>query len=181
MKIAALLANGFEETEAIATIDILRRAGFQVDMLSIHDKIVTGSHQIPVVADALLKDAQFYDALFLPGGQPGTTNLANDQRVIKLVQTFAAADKPIGAICAAPLVLEKAGILANRRMTSYPMKDAAHQFADAQYLEETVVLDGKLLTSRGVGTVLPFAFAFVELLGKSSADLQKSVVYSLQK
>lgn len=177
MRVAALMANGFEETEAITTIDILRRAGITVDVVSISDDIVTSSHGIKLVSDKLFNNMNGYDALFLPGGQPGTNNLKTDARVISLLQDYASQNKLIGAICAAPLVLEEAGLLNQKAITSYPMGDSKALFPDAHYSEELVVKDGKILTSRGVGTALNFALAFVEALGLDASDMAKSVLF----
>lgn len=177
MNVIALLAPGFEETEAIGTIDILRRANIHVDLVSIGSLEVTGSHGITVKADKRFESLEEYDALFIPGGQPGVTNLCSDNRVIQLIRTYHAQNKLIGAICAGPLALEKADILGGKNITSYPMKDRELHFKDAIYHEKNVVKDGNLLTSRGVGTVLEFGFAFVEALGLDSTGIQKSTLY----
>ena len=177
MKVLALLAPGFEETEAIGTIDILRRATIQVDIASIGALDVTGSHGITIKADKEWMDTHSYDALFIPGGQPGVTNLLNDARVIDLVQTYHTEGKLIGAICAGPLVLEKADILSGKNITSYPMQNREEHFKNAIYHESNVVRDGNLLTSRGVGTVLEFGFAFIEALGLDSTGIQTSTLF----
>ncbi len=177
MKVAALLANGFEETEAITTIDILRRAGVHVDLVSIGEKIVEGSHGIKLITDKPFEKMNDYDALFLPGGQPGTNNLKADQRVLSLVQDYVSQNKWVAAICAAPLVLQEAGVLNQKTITSYPMGDPKPLFPTSHYSEELVVKDGKILTSRGVGTALNFGLAFVESLGLDSSSLQKSVLF----
>ncbi len=177
MKVAALLANGFEETEAISVIDILRRANITVDLVSIKDEVVESSHGIKLVADKLFEDMNQYDALFLPGGQPGTNNLKADTRVLSLVQDYVSQNKWVVAICAAPLVLEEAGVLNQKAITSYPMGDPKTIFPDAHYSEELVVKDGKIITSRGVGTALYLGFAFVEALGLDSTQLQKSTLF----
>lgn len=177
MKVAALLANGFEETEVITTIDILRRAGIKVDLVSIKDEVVEGSHGIKVISDKLFIDMNDYDALFLPGGQPGTNNLKDDARVISLVQDYVSQNKLVTAICAAPLVLEKAGVINQKTITSYPMGDPKTIFPQSHYSEELVVKDGKILTSRGVGTALNLGYAFVEALGIDSTALQKSTLF----
>lgn len=177
MKVAALLAKGFEETEAITSIDIMRRAGVSVDLVSISEMEVAGSHGIRLIADKKFEAMDHYDALFLPGGQPGTDNLCSDERVLALVQDYVSQNKLVAAICAAPLVLEKAGVLSQKTITSYPMENVKTLFPDAHYSEELVVKDGKILTSRGVGTALNFAFAFVEALGINSSDLQNSTLF----
>lgn len=178
-KIACLLADGFEETEAVATIDVLRRAGFEVDLVALHDKKVTSSHQIKLFADKHFEDMDGYDALFLPGGQPGTNNLAAEPKVLDLLRAYHREGKLIAAICAAPTVLAKAGILDGKQVTSYPSSNDGRIFAQAAYREDVVVRDGNILTSRGVGTVLPFAYAFVEALGYDSTRLQETMLYTL--
>ena len=177
MRVAALLAQGFEETEAITVIDILKRAQIEVDLVSIKDEVVESSHGIKLIADKLFVDMNDYDALFLPGGQPGTNNLKADSRVIALIQDYVSQNKLVTAICAAPLVLEEAGVLNQKAITSYPMGDPKNIFPDAHYSEELVVKDGKILTSRGVGTALNLGFAFVEALGIDSSSLQKSTLF----
>lgn len=177
MKFACLLANGFEETEAITVVDCLRRAGVEVDCVSIHDIHVTGSHNITIKADKLFEDMNEYDGLFLPGGQPGSTNLGNDERVLDLVREYVKQDKWVSAICAAPTVLAKAGILKGKRMTSYPTSNVNGMFDEATYLEDLVVVDGKLVTSRSMGTALHLGVELVKLLGLDSDKLSKSILF----
>ncbi len=177
-KILVLLAEGFEESEMIVPVDVLRRAQFQVDLMSIGAKEVVSSHGIHVIADKTFMDDDGYDALFLPGGQPGTRNLMADERVLALVRRFDQAGKIVSAICAAPSVLAKAGILKGKNMTSYPMNDLETIFAMAHYKTEEVVIDGKLITSRGVGTVLPFAYALAYALGADTDGLKRTMVYN---
>ncbi len=177
-KIACLLANGFEETEALETVDILRRAGLHVDIISIHEKIVTGSHGIQVVADMLLLDNfNEYDMIFLPGGQPGANNLMANDIVISAILAFDKEKKWLAAICAAPLVLDHAGVINNRKVTSHPSV-AEGAFKNSTYLEREVVVDDHIITSRGVGTVAAFAFSIVELFGIDSKPLQDAMVFS---
>lgn len=177
-KIACLLADGFEETEALQTVDILRRANLEVDMISIHEKIVTGSHNIQVVADRILSESlSNYDMIFLPGGQPGTNNLMANQKVIDEIKQFHQKEKWLAAICAAPLILDFAGVIKGRKVTSHPgVVEGA--FKDSTYLEREVVIDGHIITSRGVGTVPAFAFSIIELFGIDSKPLQESMVFS---
>lgn len=177
MKFACLLANGFEETEAITVVDCLRRAGIEVVLVSIHDINVKGSHGITVIADKLFEDMHNYDGLFLPGGQPGSTNLANDERVLELVRYYAENDKWISAICAAPTVLAKAGILKGKRMTSYPTSNEKGIFHEAIYLEDIVVVDGKLVTSRAMGTAIHLGLKLVQVLGYDSHKLSQSILF----
>lgn len=179
-KIVCLLADGFEETEAIATIDVLRRAGFQVDVVSVNStELVTSSRKIRVLADRLWgPDLRDYDLLFLPGGQPGSNHLAADARVVGLVKDMYNQGKFVSAICAAPLVLAKAGILNGKKVTSYPVEAGNETFKNTDYREDPVVIDGNVITSRGVGTVLPFAYALVDVLGGDSGTLKEAMLYS---
>lgn len=177
MKFACLLADGFEETEAITVIDVLRRAKIDVDLVSIQDIEVTGSHQIKVVADKIWEDMEGYDGVFCPGGQPGTNHLMNDPKVIEFIQKMNHAHHWVTAICAAPMVLEKAGILKGKKMTSYPLQDLNSHFQDSIYLEEAVVRDGNILTSRGMGSAMHLGFAIVEACGFDSSALQNSTIF----
>lgn len=191
-KIAVLLANGFEEGEALFVIDILRRAGFVCDGVSVDGEggVVRGSHGIRVLADAELGeiDPASYDMVVLPGGLPGADTLRDCGAVIDWVRAFAADEtKKIAAICAAPQVLAKAGITTGRRLTSYPGEKYEKLFADADYVddntqtEECVVVDGSLITSRGPGTTLPFAYRLVEELGGDAAGLRRAMQYNALK
>jgi len=177
MKFACLLANGFEETEAITVVDCLRRVGIIVDMVSIHERNVTGSHGITVVSDKLFDDMDQYDGLFLPGGQPGSTNLGNDDRVLELILTFNKQDKWISAICAAPTVLARAGILEGKHMTSYPTSNENGVFDNAIYHEDLVVVDSKLITSRAMGTAIHLGLKLVQVLGYDANKLSNSILF----
>jgi 4-methyl-5(b-hydroxyethyl)-thiazole monophosphate biosynthesis len=177
-KVICLLADGFEETEAIATIDVLRRAGLTVDLVSLNSSFyVTGSHKIKLTADRTWgPDLHDADLLFLPGGQPGSNHLAADPRVLGLVLDFNNQGKTIAAICAAPMVLAKAGVLQGKKATSYPSSKDVVVAGGADYREDFVVVDGNIITSRGVGTVMPFACTLVEALGIDSEPLKKSML-----
>ncbi len=177
MKFACLLANGFEETEAITVIDCLRRAGVEVDCVSIHELEVTGSHQITVKADKLFGDMDHYDGVFLPGGQPGSTHLGNDERVLNLVRDYVHQDKWVSAICAAPTVLAKAGIIKNKDITSYPTSNVNGMFDEANYKDDLVVVDGKMVTSRSMGTALHLGIKLVEVLGLEHKKLASSILF----
>jgi protein deglycase len=152
-----LLAPGFEEIEAVTAIDVLRRAGVDVEVAGLTPGPVTGSHAITIQPDRTIdgvREADF-DSLILPGGMPGAANLKDDARVLDLVRRFHGAGKLCAAICAAPIVFEAAGILKGRRATSYP----GFELPSASYVAENVVEDGPVMTSRGVGTALEFALA----------------------
>ncbi|WP_026660981.1 DJ-1 family glyoxalase III [Butyrivibrio sp. AC2005] len=178
--IAIFLADGFEEIEGLTVVDICRRAGLTIDMVSVMGTLqVTGSHGIEVKADKLLDEVKFdeMDMLVLPGGMPGTTNLEKTEKLVEQIRAFDAAGKYISAICAAPGVFGRAGLLQGRKACVYPGLEGELKGADVQMTETTV--DGHILTSRGMGTAIPFALAIVErFCGKETADkLGKGIVF----
>ncbi|MDI9540885.1 MAG: DJ-1/PfpI family protein [Bacillota bacterium] len=179
MKIAVLLACGFEEAEALFTTDIFRRANIKTDLVSINaEKTVVGSHNIKVVADCLLDDKIYdYDVIVLPGGLPGATNLRDDKRVIEVIKHFYKNDKYIGAICAAPIVLAKADIIKGKNITSYPGFE--DDLKEGNYLEDKVVVDGKIVTARGPAITMDFAFKIIELLGYDASKLKEGMLYNM--
>ncbi|MGC4086481.1 MAG: DJ-1/PfpI family protein [Polyangiaceae bacterium] len=171
-KAIVLLAEGFEEIEAVTVLDVLRRAGVEVTAASLGAVDVRGAHDIWLRADASLDsvDSTTFDALILPGGQPGSSNLQRDARVLTLTRRFVAASKLTAAICAAPTVLESAGVLSGRRATCYP----GYDLPSARFEESAVVEDGPIVTSRGAGTAFEFSFALVRrLCGAAVADAQR--------
>ncbi|MCC6547726.1 DJ-1/PfpI family protein [Candidatus Sumerlaeota bacterium] len=172
------LIDGFEEIEAIACIDILRRAGIDVITAGIGKKTATGSHQITVSTDTTLDEAssQTHNLILLPGG-PGTGALGEVPTLQGLLKRQAAADRPIAAICAAPTILAKHGLLEGKRATCFPAVEA--QMAGAELSHYPVVIDGQIITSRGAGTAIPFALAVVEhLLGREKSQaLAREIVY----
>lgn len=171
------LAPGFEEIEAVTVIDVLRRAGLVVRVAGLGGRRVTGAHGITLEADCVLDEIEPAELamLVLPGGMPGTAHLAADERVLGLVRTLEGSGRRVAAICAAPLVLERAGVLAGREVTSYP--SVRHQLVSAQVRTEPVVRCGPLTTSQGVGTALEFALALVgDLLGPARASELRSAM-----
>ena len=168
-----VLAEGFEEIEATTIVDVLRRARIEVTTASLGATLVQGSHGISIMADAKLDSlrAQSFDAVVLPGGLPGSTSLRDDQRVHELVKVHVEQGRLVGAICAAPIALEAAGVLKGRRATSYP----GHELPSARYVDDRVVEDGNVVTSRGPGTAFAFALHLVErLVGADVADRLRS-------
>ncbi len=169
-KVVVILADGFEEVEAIAVVDVLRRADIEVVMAGLHEGPIVSARSVKVIPDASIDSikAEGFEMIVLPGGQPGSDNLNADARVKDLLRDFNNKGKLTGAICAAPYVLANAGILDGIHVTSYPsFKD---KLGTALYEEKTVVVDGNVLTSRGPGTALCFALAIVErLAGKEKA------------
>lgn len=177
---AIFFADGFEEIEGLMVVDLLRRVGIKVDMVSISDSLtVTGSHNIAVSADKLMKDIDFdaYELLVLPGGMPGTTHLAESESLCAEVVKACESGKKIAAICAAPTVFGKLGLLKGKKACCYP--DMEDGLLGAEVSFKPVIVDSNITTSRGLGTALPFALALIEqLLDKETADeLAKKVVY----
>ncbi|MEX1115150.1 MAG: DJ-1 family glyoxalase III [Akkermansiaceae bacterium] len=167
-RVLCLLADGFEEIETVTPVDLLRRAGIEVVMASLHSAAVSGRCGIRLEADAVLADVdpQTFDLLLIPGG-PAVGELRRDGRAAALARDFEAAGKTVAAICAAPLVLKDAGLLENRSFTAHSaVHDELPGVSSAR-----LVVDGNLITSRGAGTALDFGLALVErLLGKPAAD-----------
>ncbi len=167
-----LLAPGFEETEAVTIIDLLRRAQVGVIVAGLEKEYVTGGHSVTLKPDVYYQDVDAipYDMLILPGGQPGTNNLKKDETVLEWIKQRHAAEKKLAAICAAPTVLHAAGITKGVRLTSYPKEKEV--FTESHYLEEPVVIDGHIITSRGAGTAIPFALTLISIL-KNRTEAEK--------
>ncbi len=173
-KALVILAPGFEEIEAVTIIDLLRRAEIEVVTAGLEEGPITGSHGITIIPDVLIEkvDHSEFDILILPGGQPGTNNLKADEKLLKWIKERFSTGRKLAAICAAPTVFHKAGITKNLTLTSYPSEREV--FTDSVYLEKPVVKHGTVITSRGVGTAIPFALALIEeLKGKSIAQTVK--------
>lgn len=169
-KVTVILADGFEEVEAMAIVDVLRRAQIEVVIAGLHEGPISSARRVKVIPDTVIDTIKVedFDMLVLPGGQPGSDNLNADKRVRDLIRNFNSAGKLTGAICAAPYVLANAGILDGKNVTSYPGFE--DRLGSALYKEKTVVEDGNVLTSRGPGTALCFALAIVEsLAGKEKS------------
>ncbi len=179
-KVALLLAEGFEEAEAITPADLLRRAGIDCVTVSVaEEKLVPSSRRICVLADTSWNEMDFdsCDGVVLPGGLGGTERLAADPRVEALLRRFGEAGKLTAAICAAPTVLARAGLLEGKRAICYPgLED---RLTGAEVCCESVVRDGAVITSRGMGTSVPFGLALTAyFLGKEAADkLADKIVY----
>jgi 4-methyl-5(b-hydroxyethyl)-thiazole monophosphate biosynthesis len=169
-KVVIPLADGFEEVEAMAIIDVLRRAGIDVTVAGLHEGPVESARRVRVVPDTTIDTiaSEDYDMIILPGGQPGSDNLNASEKVKTLIRDFHGNDKLTAAICAAPYVLANAGVLEGKHATSYP--SYRKKLGGAIYEEKTVVEDGQVITSRGPGTAVCFALAIAEkLFGKEEA------------
>jgi len=175
------LADGCEELEAVTLIDLLRRAGITVVTAGLRTGPVTASRGVQLIPDTTLDAvlAESFDLLLLPGGGKGAAALAADARMIALLKQQAAAGRYSAAICAAPQALAAAGLLDHKRATSFPGSLENLRIPGLQYVEEPVVQDGTVLTSRGPGTAMDFALHIIELLAdrvtrdKVEAGLQR--------
>ncbi len=170
--LAVHLAEGFEEIEAISIIDVLRRAEFEVIVVSVTtNKVVSGSHQIKITADKLFEDVNYkkVDMIVLPGGLPGAYNLRDHKGLNDQIINFNKNGKPLAAICAAPLVFGKLGILKNKKATCFPGHE--EKLKGANLTGNDVEVDGKIITGKGAGVAILFALKIVEFIkGKESAD-----------
>ena len=178
-KALMLFADGFETVEALMTVDILRRGGVEVTMASIYDsQEVTSAQGVAIKTDSILKNVNImeYDAIILPGGQPGTTTLGQSPDVKLAVMAMNGVKKWVCAICAAPTVFGMYGILNGKKACCYPGLEESLTGAEVTYDEVTV--DGNLITSRGLGTSLEFALTILEnLVSVAKAGMiRKSVV-----
>ncbi len=179
-KITVFFATGYEEIEALTVVDLCRRAGITVDMVSVTgEQAVTGSHGICVKMDVLFEKVNFdeTDMIVLPGGMPGTRNLEAHDALMKQVDAFYESGKPISAICAAPSIFGHRGYLQGRRACCYPGFE--NQLEGAQVSANPVEVSDHVTTSRGLGTAIPFALAIVERLcgSREAEELAKGIIY----
>jgi 4-methyl-5(b-hydroxyethyl)-thiazole monophosphate biosynthesis len=176
MKIMVPLAEGFEEIEAFAVVDILRRAGIKVDIVGVVGTVIKSARGVSVMTDKRLAEInpEEYDGIVLPGGYPGYVNLGKTQKIIEIIKNFNDKGKLIAAICASPSILAKAGVLDDKVATIYPgmEKELPHP------REGKVVVDKNVITSQGPGTAIEFALKIVEkVLGKEKAlQLRRDLV-----
>lgn len=179
-KVSVFLAEGFEEVEGLTQADLLRRGGAEVTLVSVKEtKTVTGANGITVTADKLFTEMDFSDTdlLVLPGGMPGTLNLKAYAPLLDLLKEFDQKGKKIAAICAAPTVLGSIGLLKGRKATCYP--GCEDGLIGAELSTDTVVVDGNITTSRGVGTAIPFGLNLIgQLFGEAkAAEIKEGIVF----
>jgi len=158
-KVALLISDGFEEIEAVTLIDVLRRADIDVVVAGLDGETVVGGHGIRMQVDTNIDQIRVdeFDGVVLPGGAPNAEALRDDDRAQQVLKAAAASDKFLCALCAAPIALERAGVLEGKRATSYP----GFELPTAEYVSDRVVEDGKVITSRGPGTAMEFALTLV--------------------
>lgn len=177
-KTALFCANGFEECEGLIVVDLLRRAGIEIQIVSIEETLtVVSSHKVQLTCDVLFNEVDFdaLDMIILPGGLPGTTHLAEHAGLNEKILEFNQSGKYLAAICAAPSVYGKLGLLEGRTMTCYPGFET--QCAGASYTHNKVEKDGHFITARGLGAAIEFAAAIIEtLLDKETADSTLSAI-----
>lgn len=164
------LADGFEEIEALCPLDVMRRAGIDVTTVGVNRKNVLGAHGIEVVADITVNefDAAYLDMIILPGGMPGTVNLEHSAVCISAIRTAALKGRYVAAICAAPSILGKLGLLEGKEAVCYPGFE--DELKGARVLDCGVCVDGNVITAAGMGVALEFGLTLVELLkGKETA------------
>ncbi len=179
-KVSVLLADGFEEVEALTAVDLLRRAKVYVDTVSITDDYkVHGAHGINVQTEDLFDEVNFveFDMIVLPGGMPGTINLMEHEGVRRVVRSFVEEGKPVGAICAAPTILADLDLVKGKRITCYPSCEPDIQ--GAVLTHAPVMVDGNIITGQGVGSAIDFALKLIEkLLGAEKAkEIAEAIVY----
>ena len=169
------LAQGCEELEAVTIIDLLRRAGIQVLAAGLDKQPVTASRGVVLIPDTDLEQVldDDFDMIVLPGGLPGADNLDQDPRIHKLLQRMQEKNKYTAAICAAPKVLANAGLLDGKSATSYPGFVVSEDYPRVRVLDQPVVIDGQVITSRGPGTAMDFALQLIESL--TDADCRNRV------
>ena len=179
-KLAVFMADGCEEIEALTVVDLARRAGIEVAMISVSGKKeVKGAHDIVFMSDipADFVDYDVFDAVVLPGGMPGTLNLGQNSYVQETIAEFATSGKLVAAICAAPSVLGMAGLLKGKKACCYPGFE--EQLFGAKVCNQAVVRDGNIITSRGMGTAIDFALEIITYLvnEQKAEELAKGIIY----
>ena len=176
MKAAVIFMNGFEEVEGLTVVDMLRRLDITCDIVGKAYE-VTGAHNITIKSDRLLEEikSEEYNAVIFPGGLPGATNLRDDEKVMTVLKEMNNEGKIVAAICAAPIALERAGVLEGKEFTAYP--GVGENIKGGKFREELVVKDGNVITSRGPATSMEFAFIIAEVLGVNADEQIKGTLW----
>ncbi len=172
-KALLFLATGFEEIETVTIVDVLRRARINVTVAGLKHDVVEGAHGIKIVPDKTIDDLKIedFDAIVVPGGNPGYKNLREDYRVIEMIKNAFNSRKLLAAICAAPAVLSDAGVLEGKECTIYPGMENELVKGRGKPNQDNVVVDGNIITSKGPATAIEFALKLAEkLAGKEIAE-----------
>lgn len=176
-KVAVLMAEGFEESETITIVDILRRVGLVCHTFAFSEGFVLGMQKMKIKADRIFgEEIKDYDMLVIPGGRPGGDNLRTNPEVIRLVRYFNAQHKYLTAMCSGTLVLKEADVIQGKQMTGYT--GYAEKLEGAIFKDDVVVVDDHLITSQGPATPYPFAFKLAEVLGKDVRELKERMLYN---
>lgn len=173
------LAKGFEELEALAPVDVLRRAGVEVKTVGVTGRRVSGSHGISVNCDITISEATFegLDGIILPGGMPGTTNLEADKTVQKFIDYAVENNKIIGAICAAPMILGHKGLLRGKNAVCFTGFEK--ELTGAHVLDRPAVRDGNIVTGWGAGGAMDFALAYLAAISENE-ELAKKIARQMR-
>ena len=166
-KIAVIFANGTEEIEALTPVDVLRRAGAEVEIVSVSGKTPVGSHDVQIVTDKLVSEVNFniYDGIVIPGGMPGAINIANDEQVVDALEEMVRDNKLIASICASPaVVLAKHDLLGKKMATCYPAPEFIKALGKS-YTGADVQVDGNLITANGPKSAMKFSLAICDYFG----------------
>ena len=178
MKVAVYFATGYEEIEALAVVDVLRRGQVEVSMVGVSAKTVVSARGISINMDTTLDEVNHdeVDMMVLPGGVPGIINLESNERLIKELKSFREQGKWLAAICAAPSILGSQGLLVGEKATCYPNYES--KLIGCEHIDENVVVSGKVVTGKGAGVAIDFAIKILEVLkGKEIADqVRKSMI-----
>ena len=182
VNVAILFAEGFEEIEGLTTVDILRRAGISTTIIGVEEKEITGAHQVTIKSDKTIDKLNIseIDCLVLPGGAPGFENLKNNDLVLSAIKDADQKKKIVAAICASPSVLSHAGILNQRRSTIYPGMEVEIRKGGGIYVDDIVVIDDHIITSKGPATTIPFALKIVETLidEQTRKEIEKKLLFN---
>ncbi len=180
---AILFAPGYEEIEGLTIVDILRRANINTSIIGVDEKEVTGAHNVTIKTDQTLDELNIdeVDALILPGGAPGFKNLQKNKMVLSMIKEVHKKKKIVAAICASPIVLATAGILNQKKATIYPGMEAEIKKAKGTFVDDLVVVDDNIVTSRGPATTILFSLKLVEILKdkNTSEDVGEKILLPL--
>ncbi len=186
-KVALMMADGTEECEALIVLDLLHRANIECDLISVQKKsAIISSHEVVIVCDSCVRDVNLddYDAIVLPGGMPGMENLYQTPELIDALHKFANKKKLIAAICASPTILAREGLLEDVHSTSYPSFQK-YLVREGAIIEphKTCVLDGSIITAKGLGCAFDFALAIIKYLKPSFSrgDLREQIIYKRER
>lgn len=178
-KVGIILADGFEESEALIVLDMLRRTDIEVKLYSIFKKEVTSSHNLNIIADDLISDEiKSLDMIIIPGGVKGVENLEKSDKVKEYIKYFIDENKYIAAICAAPSLVKEAGGLCNKKATCFPSEKYINILGES-YTGKNVEVDGNIITGLCISATFEFGFKIIEILGEDVESLKEKMKYNM--